>query len=165
MTDVIVTQADRELIAALFMTRPDCVEEQRPAACRAAARHRQSAQANALANRGVRAFVDAVLHGDEVHRKWLLDAADAWVNGMPLPPVQLSANPRGADDALAVIEEALGALEEAETAFRYYHDLHAAKDTPEGRDKARINLDLAVRMNTTLTNLQAFMDRAKGDGK
>lgn len=31
-------------------------------------------------------FARAVLHGDDEHRKWLLEAADAFVNGRPLPP-------------------------------------------------------------------------------
>lgn len=31
-------------------------------------------------------FARAILHGDEEHRAWLLDAADAFVDGRALPP-------------------------------------------------------------------------------
>ncbi len=30
-------------------------------------------------------FAKAILHGDEVHRAWLLEAAEAFVSGKPLP--------------------------------------------------------------------------------
>lgn len=38
------------------------------------------------ASEAVMAFAKAVLHGDDAHRRWLLDAADAFVNRRPLPP-------------------------------------------------------------------------------
>ncbi len=31
-------------------------------------------------------FARAILHGDEVHRAWLLEAADAYENGRDIPP-------------------------------------------------------------------------------
>lgn len=34
----------------------------------------------------VLSFAKAVLHGDEVHKAWLLEAAQAWTDGKPLPP-------------------------------------------------------------------------------
>lgn len=38
------------------------------------------------ANR-IRAFAKAILHGDAEHRRWLLDAAEAFIEGRrPLPP-------------------------------------------------------------------------------
>jgi hypothetical protein len=33
----------------------------------------------------VRAFAKAVLHGDDAHRAWLLEAAEAFIAGKPLP--------------------------------------------------------------------------------
>ena len=34
----------------------------------------------------VKNFARAILHGDEIHRQWLLDAADAFIKGRHLPP-------------------------------------------------------------------------------
>ncbi len=34
----------------------------------------------------VLSFAKAVLHGDGVHKAWLLEAAQAWTEGKPLPP-------------------------------------------------------------------------------
>lgn len=34
---------------------------------------------------GIRAFARAILHGDEKHQAWLIDAADKFVVGAPLP--------------------------------------------------------------------------------
>lgn len=34
----------------------------------------------------VRKFARAILHGDEVHKEWLLEAAEAFIAGEPLPP-------------------------------------------------------------------------------
>lgn len=34
---------------------------------------------------GIRAFARAILHGDEKHRAWLIDAADKFIAGEPLP--------------------------------------------------------------------------------
>jgi len=34
----------------------------------------------------IRWFVHDILHGDEVHRQWLLEAADAFIEGKPMPP-------------------------------------------------------------------------------
>lgn len=45
--------------------------------------------------RGVRQFAEAILHGDEIHRAWLKEAAEAWIAGKPLPP------PRDARAALS----------------------------------------------------------------
>jgi hypothetical protein len=33
----------------------------------------------------VRAFAKAVLHGDDEHKAWLLEAAEAFIDGKPLP--------------------------------------------------------------------------------
>lgn len=33
-------------------------------------------------------FAEAILHGDDEHRAWLLEAAHAWVNGGALPDVR-----------------------------------------------------------------------------
>jgi hypothetical protein len=33
----------------------------------------------------VRAFAKAVLHGDNEHKAWLLEAAEAFIEGKPLP--------------------------------------------------------------------------------
>lgn len=33
----------------------------------------------------VLAFAEAVLHGDKEHREWLMEAAECWVAGKPLP--------------------------------------------------------------------------------
>lgn len=34
----------------------------------------------------VRVFAKAVLHGDDEHKAWLLEAAEAFIAGKPLPP-------------------------------------------------------------------------------
>lgn len=48
----------------------------------------------------VKQFAEAILHGDEVHRAWLLEAADAFVSGRPLPePRSLPPPPNGAGAA------------------------------------------------------------------
>jgi hypothetical protein len=36
----------------------------------------------------LRAFTQAILHGDDVHRAWLVQAAEAYIAGGPMPPVQ-----------------------------------------------------------------------------
>lgn len=36
----------------------------------------------------VRAFAEAILHGDAEHRQWLHEAADAWCNGHKPPPAR-----------------------------------------------------------------------------
>jgi hypothetical protein len=38
----------------------------------------------------VTAFAEAILHGDDEHRAWLLEAAKAWNERKPLPPVRSS---------------------------------------------------------------------------
>lgn len=58
----------------------------------------------------VEAFANAILHGDEVHRAWLLEAAACWVAGKPLPSPRSTLPP--ADDGL---REALA--KELETAI------------------------------------------------
>lgn len=42
-------------------------------------------------DKSVIAFATAVLHGDDEHRAWLLEAASAFVAGTPLPPVRAAA--------------------------------------------------------------------------
>ncbi len=39
-------------------------------------------------HRGIREFATAILHGDQAHKDWLLDAAEAFVAGkrVPKPP-------------------------------------------------------------------------------
>lgn len=46
-------------------------------------------------------FARAVQHGDDEHRRWLMEAAEAFVAGKPLPAVrQLSPSPtENADEA------------------------------------------------------------------
>src|SRR5690242_9315440 len=34
----------------------------------------------------IRAFAKAILHGDDEHREWLTEAAEAFIAGTPLPP-------------------------------------------------------------------------------
>ncbi len=41
-----------------------------------------------IAAEAVRGFAKAVLHGDDVHREWLLEAAEAYATGQPLPPAR-----------------------------------------------------------------------------
>ncbi len=38
------------------------------------------------------AFIEAILHGDETHRAWLIEAAAFWNSGRPVPPAR-TANP------------------------------------------------------------------------
>jgi hypothetical protein len=33
----------------------------------------------------IREFARAILHGDADHRQWLLDAAEAFIEGRPIP--------------------------------------------------------------------------------
>ena len=35
----------------------------------------------------IRLFAGAILHGDAVHREWLIEAAEAFIAGQPVPPV------------------------------------------------------------------------------
>lgn len=44
-----------------------------------------AAMREAAAN-DIRTFATAILHGDDEHRAWLLEAAEAFVSGNPLPP-------------------------------------------------------------------------------
>lgn len=39
----------------------------------------------AFADEAVREFATAILHGDDEHRAWLLEAAEAFIAGHPLP--------------------------------------------------------------------------------
>jgi hypothetical protein len=41
--------------------------------------------ARAAEKQGITAFATAILHGDDVHRKWLMDAAQAFIDGIPIP--------------------------------------------------------------------------------
>jgi hypothetical protein len=55
-----------------------------------------------MAPEPVRKFAEAILHGDGVHRAWLLDAAEAFINGKPIPSVRdqttvTSGDPRGGE--------------------------------------------------------------------
>jgi hypothetical protein len=34
----------------------------------------------------IRGFAKAILHGSDLHRQWLLEAAEAYIKGDPLPP-------------------------------------------------------------------------------
>lgn len=45
-------------------------------------------EAEGLARAEVRKFATAVLHGDDEHRAWLMEAAEAWERGDPVPPVR-----------------------------------------------------------------------------
>lgn len=36
-------------------------------------------------NTGIRQFALAILHGDNDHREWLLEAAEAFITGKPMP--------------------------------------------------------------------------------
>jgi hypothetical protein len=45
-------------------------------------------------------FADAILHGDDEHRQWLLEAAEAFNGGLPMPPprgkgASVTASPEG----------------------------------------------------------------------
>src|SRR3712207_4499958 len=40
----------------------------------------------------VREFAQAALHGDDEHRAWLMEAAEAFVAGKPVPPARGSGN-------------------------------------------------------------------------
>lgn len=52
------------------------------------------ASAREIASGGVRNFARAILHGDEEHRRWLLEAAEAFVEGRELPePVVRTSEP------------------------------------------------------------------------
>lgn len=33
-------------------------------------------------------FVEVILHGDDEHKAWLREAADAWITGNPIPPAR-----------------------------------------------------------------------------
>jgi hypothetical protein len=53
------------------------------------------------------AFARAVLHGDEEHRAWLMEAAEAFVEGRPLPAVRAdTTSPRRPGGAEAMREAA-----------------------------------------------------------
>jgi hypothetical protein len=52
---------------------------------------------------GVQGFTDAILHGDEAHRQWLRDAAEAFIADTPLP-VMNRAVQRGTDREAGVRE-------------------------------------------------------------
>jgi hypothetical protein len=34
----------------------------------------------------IRVFARAILHGDDVHKEWLLEAAEAFIKNEPMPP-------------------------------------------------------------------------------
>ena len=38
--------------------------------------------------RCVMTFANSILHGDEQHRQWLIDAAESFINNQPLPQVR-----------------------------------------------------------------------------
>lgn len=42
-------------------------------------------EAKKMADEAVLAFARAVLHGNAQHRKWLMEAAEAFIKGIPLP--------------------------------------------------------------------------------
>lgn len=46
---------------------------------------RRLAEAEEWSKRTVQDFAEAILHGDEKHRAWLIDAAEAWVAGRGMP--------------------------------------------------------------------------------
>lgn len=39
----------------------------------------------------IRAFTEAILHGDDEHKAWLQEAAEAYIAGKPLPPPRAKA--------------------------------------------------------------------------
>lgn len=54
---------------------------------------------NSPVNNPVRDFAKAILHGDQNHRAWLLEAAEAFINGEPVPPPKLPSPSNPADNA------------------------------------------------------------------
>jgi hypothetical protein len=41
----------------------------------------------------VREFAQAILHGDDTHKEWLLEAAECFVDGRALPPARSGPRP------------------------------------------------------------------------
>lgn len=69
--------------------------------------------------KGVRDFARAILHGDEKHRKWLLDAAESFISGEPI---------RGVSSGLPA------AVESKEQKERRYYDAFRAWFMQSGCD-------------------------------
>lgn len=82
----------------------------------------------------VRAFAKAMLHGDDEHKAWLLEAAEAFIAGNPLPP------PRGKGIGLDAVDVGLKLT---------------AKAAAEGYPTAR-------ELHDKLTNAKTFHDYVKG---
>lgn len=74
------------------------------AALEAAAAVRLAAAAPPPVATDVMGFARAVLHGDDVHRAWLLEAAEAYVAGKPLPNVAAAPSPPVQEDVHRVGE-------------------------------------------------------------
>jgi hypothetical protein len=67
----------------------------------------------------VLAFAEAVLHGDNEHRDWLLAAAKAFVAGGPVPPPNGKGRAEAAEARVEELQKALAeAINEAETKGR-----------------------------------------------
>lgn len=64
----------------------------------------------------------AIAHGDEAHRKWLLDAIIAWSEGCPVPP------PSGSGDLEQLRAERDAAVERADAAERKLKMLEFANE-------------------------------------
>lgn len=65
----------------------------------------------------IRAFANDILHGDSEHRSWLLEAAETFIAGKPMPTV------RGGANAAARVE----ALREARALLLECGFIHAAE--------------------------------------
>lgn len=65
-------------------------------------------------------------------------------------------------ELLALVGEAVEALERAEKVFAHYADLHKAKGNREGDQKAAVNLGHSMDMGEVATRLRAAFERGEG---
>jgi hypothetical protein len=57
-------------------------------------------------------FANRILHGDDEHKAWLLEAASAFVHGRPLPaPRGKGTHPEARNEAPSALEQRVAALE------------------------------------------------------
>jgi hypothetical protein len=74
------------------------------------------------------AFIRAILHGDDEHRLWLLEAAAHWNSGQPVP------EPKGFGRKDAELASLKGRLAEAVEALRPFSDKAIHRDARERPD-------------------------------
>ncbi len=68
----------------------------------------------------IRLFAKLVLHGDDEHRGWLLEAAERFIAGEPMP------EPRGKGKTEAALDAAIAALQSENARMRAERDAFAA---------------------------------------